>query len=364
MAHASPGPFSARLTTLVFDWGNTLMVNFPQFSGQMVTWPEVAAVEGADQTLAALQSTFRLAVGTNAYESRSHARPVRQALARVGLERHFKAVFTAADLGSLKPDPAFFHGIEGILGCTPAQAAMVGDSYQDDVMGAHQAGWTAIWFNPGRAAAPGLLPLFDLEISHLADLPLALARAPLPSYEECLAWLLGQPTSANLLAHVQGVASVAYQLAVWLRAAGQPVDALLAHRGGLLHDLAKIKSMQRAPENRLSHGEWGARLLEDRGQPVLAEIARRHQLFSLLTPQTCPQTWEQKLVYFADKLVEGGRVASINERIAALRQRYPHDDQNITRTTPALLALRDEICSAAGLPPDELISRLRAAMLA
>ena len=349
------------LTTLVFDWGDTLMRVFPEYSGPMASWPQVEAVEGAAQALSALSEHYRLVVATNAGDSRS--RQVRQALERVGLANFFHSIFTAAELGSRKPTPAFFTSLAGVLGAKPDQIAMIGDDYRADVLGATQAGWNAVWFNPAGKLAPGALPLYTLEVTTLTDLPAALQTQTLPDYRTCLAWLLEQPVSHSLLGHIHSVAATAYILAVWLRAAGQSVDPLLAHRGGLLHDLAKIKSLEKPPEQRMHHGELGARMLADRGEPVLAEITRRHPLFCLTQDTLRPSTWEQKLVHLADKLIEGSRLVTLDERITALRHRYAFDEARITASVPALEALQVEVCAALNLPAEEFIPKLRQTFL-
>ncbi|NLE77029.1 MAG: HAD family hydrolase, partial [Chloroflexi bacterium] len=43
------------LQAILFDWGDTLMQDFPQFPGPMAQWPRVAAMPGALEALAALQ---------------------------------------------------------------------------------------------------------------------------------------------------------------------------------------------------------------------------------------------------------------------------------------------------------------------
>lgn len=345
--------------TLVFDWGDTLMRVLPEYKGPMAGWPEVQAVDGAVEALRLLSESATLVVATNATESRSFQ--VRQALARVDLDGFFTAVFTARELDARKPDPAFFHAMQSVLDQSPAQCCMIGDSFSDDVLGAKQAGWSAVWYNPTNQPAPGLLPLYDAEITHFSQLAETLAAASPPDYLTCQAWLLQQEATANLMAHVHAVAASAYLMAVWLRGAGQPVDPLLTHRAGLLHDLAKIKTIRKGSDARISHGEMAGLMLKDRGYPVLAEIARRHQLYSLNDPDTAPRTWEEKLVYFADKLVEGSRLASLDERLAALARRYPDESEIITRTGPALKVLQEEICSAAQIEPDALVPRLREA---
>lgn len=353
---------STQIKTLVFDWGDTLMLNDPNQTGQMMNWPVLSAVDGAAPALKALAGRYHLVVATNAADSRS--REVRTALSRVDLNGFFEAVFTSGELGFRKPSPAFFQAIQSVLGINSAQVAMIGDDYRSDILGAHQAGWRSIWYNPGGRCASGLLPLQDAEINRLEDLPALLENPFLPGYPTCLAWMQDQQLPHNLSAHVHAVAAAAYQIAIWLRSAGQNVDPILTHRGALLHDLAKIKAMERPPEQRMGHAELAARMLQDREEPLLAECARRHALFAILQPEITPRTWEEKLVYFADKLVEGSRMVGLDDRVASLRQRYPHDSTKIAAMAPALYTLQDELCSALGIPSSELVPRLKSAFYA
>lgn len=342
---------------IAFDWGNTLMLDLPQYSGPMVDWPEVAAVEGAETALAELSQHSRLIVATNAEASDSIK--VRAALQRVGLDGYISEIFTGREISGRKPQREFFRSIEAHYGAD-RELAMVGDGYASDVVGAWQAGWLAVWYNPRGAAAPGLQPLHDLEIKRLADLPAALAQPRLPGWSQTLCWLVEQNVPANLMLHVQAVSAVAYQLAVWLRAAGEPVDPLLAHRGGLLHDLAKVTTHH---THEINHGEAAARLLEGRGQPALAEIARRHILTNLMDAQLAPRTWEEKAVFLADKIVEGSRLVTLDQRIGALSQRYSRFSAGIQACLPALRKLQREICSHMRVPEADLIDRLQAALL-
>ena len=82
---------------------------FPEFQGPMASWPQVVAEPGAKETLDILRSSYTLAVVTNAADS--GAAQVFAALERAGLGRAISAVFTARELGSAKPDPAYFYGV-------------------------------------------------------------------------------------------------------------------------------------------------------------------------------------------------------------------------------------------------------------
>jgi len=339
---------------LVFDWGDTLMTTFPESSGAMVDWPKVAAEPGAVDALAQLIRRYRLLVGTNA--ANSSAAQVQAALDRAGLGGYIERVFTVHELHSRKPEPGFYRALQQLTGLPTHQIVMVGDDFNVDISGAWQAGWRSVWYNPGAVAAPALFPLQDAEVTHLSALPAVLAAPSLPGVQQCTAWLIHQRASTGLLAHVQAVAALAYQMAVWLRASGQSVDPLLAHRGGLLHDLVKLAPPPPGPA--ADHGARAAVLLLEHQQPALAEIANRHLLHLILDANRAPRTWEEKLVYLADKLVEGSRPVTLEERLASLRRRYPANTGEIEASAPAIHHLQTELCAHLGLAPQELTPRL------
>ncbi|HAL15385.1 MAG TPA: hypothetical protein DCP32_01125 [Anaerolineaceae bacterium] len=346
------------IPTIVFDGGDTLIKVDPAQTGPMMDWPVLEAVAGVPEMLGALDGRYRLVVGSNA--SDSNGTKIKAAMARLGIDQTFTAYFTQAELnGARKPDLAFFLALEQKLGVSRSELVMVGDSYTFDILGAAGAGWRSIWFNPRGEVVPALAPEHSAEIRFMKDLPAVLYHLNLPSIAESHAWLAGQGASANLLVHVDMVAALAYQMAVWLRQAGEEVDPVLAHRGGLLHDLAKIT----ARPLKADHGVMAAKMLAERGQPELAQIALRHMLFNLLDKANSPRSWEEKLVYFADKLVESGQIVHFHERLAALRERYkiatPEEEMNALLA--ALGALESEICRPLSWTSAKLLQQLKAA---
>ncbi len=351
-----------RTTVLVFDWGNTLMKVFPSFSGPMADWPEVAEVEGAASALTALKDQYSLVIATNAVDSTPEQ--VWQALRRVSLAGYFKAVFTSSELGAKKPESHFFRQIASVLDETADHLVMIGDDYAVDILGAKAAGWKAVWYNPNHQIAPGLLPFQDAEIAALIRLPQALQQLRLPDYTTCLNWLLARSTPYNILDHVQLVAAVAYQLAAWLAQKGVSVDPVITQRGAMLHDLAKIDSIQRNQERGDSgdHARLAHDLLIQRGQPILAEIADRHMPYQDPVDPRRPLTWEQKLVHFADKLSEGAQLVTIADRIQALKARYPQFSEALGGSWPNLLLLQEEICGLLRMTPEELNQQLQKAL--
>ncbi|MDO6775961.1 MULTISPECIES: hypothetical protein [unclassified Shewanella] len=53
----------------LFDWGDTLMVDFTDEQGKMCHWEKVKAVDGAIETLAYLSSSADIYVATGAADS-------------------------------------------------------------------------------------------------------------------------------------------------------------------------------------------------------------------------------------------------------------------------------------------------------
>ncbi|CAM3948234.1 HAD family hydrolase [Vibrio neonatus] len=130
----------------LFDWGDTLMVDFANQSGKMCEWSTVQAVDGAQQTLKKLSAVSTIYVATNAADS-SEA-DIKSAFERVGLSPYITGYFCKANLGIGKGTPEFFHKIIEVLGVDPQSVVMVGDSFDNDIQPAIAAGIKAIWFNP------------------------------------------------------------------------------------------------------------------------------------------------------------------------------------------------------------------------
>jgi putative hydrolase of the HAD superfamily len=93
-------------------------------------------------------------------------------LTRLGLTELIPNRFLSAETGFLKPDPRAFETVQKRLSLFPGQIAMVGDSWSDDVQGALEAGWTAIWINRDGRPRPPHDPEAELvEVTSLAQVP-------------------------------------------------------------------------------------------------------------------------------------------------------------------------------------------------
>jgi len=98
---------------------------------------------------------------------------LRGLLAEFGLLEVVDSVIISAEYGAEKPDPAIFRFALAELGCLPSEAVHVGDSWQEDVVGAQRAGLSAVWYNPDGAFTPERQP-GALVVSALRQIPVLL----------------------------------------------------------------------------------------------------------------------------------------------------------------------------------------------
>ena len=83
-------------------------------------------------------------------------------MARLDLTTLISTRVLSAEMGFLKPDLRAFRTVQARLGLFPGEIAMVGDSWRDDISGALEAGWTAIWVNRSGKPRPPHDPEADL----------------------------------------------------------------------------------------------------------------------------------------------------------------------------------------------------------
>lgn len=210
-----------------------------------------------------------------------------------------------------------------------------------------------IWLNEDGEIAPGEWPVQDVDITSLEALGNLGASLRNPTLDQCRTWWDEWDLPENIRRHVKKVAQSAYVLAVLLRREGIEVDPILTHRGGLMHDIDKIETLNQV----MGHGEMGGDFFDEQGYPELAEIVRGHIMHTILKVRPEERRWEDSLVYFCDKLVEGDRLVPFNYRLDQLKIRYPHYRGPMEAAEPYIWALSDKICSILSLSSHEHLIR-------
>ena len=109
--------------------------------------PEVWRVfDEVHSTLTALgKRAFRLGIISN-WDER-----LRPLLERLQLSGYFQVVAISIEIGSAKPFPEIFNRAASLLNLPPSAILHIGDSWQEDVIGAQAAGFQALLLNRNAA---------------------------------------------------------------------------------------------------------------------------------------------------------------------------------------------------------------------
>jgi HD superfamily phosphodiesterase len=171
--------------------------------------------------------------------------------------------------------------------------------------------------------------------------------------------------------HSLAVAKLGVFLAKKLKEKGISVDVDLVDRACLLHDLLRIcdprfrGGYDRSAEFRIlarksCHEDAAYELLKDK-YPELALAVKRHRYAALLDEKDKPVTWEEKIVYYADKRVMHDRIVPLKERLdeAHIRNARRRNCKNQAkldseRIDAAIFELEREILDKIGLEPAEV----------
>lgn len=104
-------------------------------------------VPGARGLLDALRGRVKIGVVTNGPSAGQRGKLER-------FDIHPDAVAISEDVGATKPAPAIFRFALARLGVAPERTTMIGDSWENDVLGALGCGMAAVWLNRYRLTCP------------------------------------------------------------------------------------------------------------------------------------------------------------------------------------------------------------------
>ncbi len=204
----------------------------------------------------------------------------------------------------------------------------------------------------------------------------------LPTRKECLAIIEEHHVPPHIVKHSLAVAKLAVFLAQKLKEKGITIDVNLVDRACLLHDIVRICDFKeldcsrfgrpvtaedkakwqqlRAKYEGIPHEHAAYDILKDKF-PVLALTIKKHSYIAVLDEEEKPNTWEEKLVYYADKRVMHDNIVSLEERLTEAHKRnvffYDTEAQSkiiTAKVDPLIHSLEKEIFEKVGLDPVEI----------
>lgn len=138
------------------------------------------------------------------------------------------------------------------------------------------------------------------------------------------------------MCHCLNVSKVAVKLAERVNAKGIPVDIKLVEIGSLLHDIGRSET------HNIDHSAVGGKIARELGLPEpLARIIDRHigagipgeeaRRLGLPEGEYVPETVEEKIVAYADKLICGSKVVDISVTIKDFADKLGRSHPSIAR---------------------------------
>jgi HAD superfamily hydrolase (TIGR01549 family) len=110
---------------------------------------------------------FRLGLLSNFDDARTG----REVLFDTGVADLFEAIVISAEVGMRKPNPRIYELMIEMLRVEPEKVLFVGDTPREDVLGPKRAGMRIVWVNKRGDPLPEGIPVPDLTVSDLAELP-------------------------------------------------------------------------------------------------------------------------------------------------------------------------------------------------
>ena len=158
----------------------------------------------------------------------------------------------------------------------------------------------------------------------------------------------------HIIAHSKKVAEVACFLASELNKIGYALDLSLVEIGALLHDIARIHSIETGDDHTSVGGAW----LKEKGFDRVADIVRHHVYF----PDEEMRISEIAVVNYADKRVMETTIVNINERFEDFIQRHGVAGKELERLNEfreRIKKLEQILFTPLPFNPEELLTRIK-----
>ncbi len=171
----------------------------------------------------------------------------------------------------------------------------------------------------------------------------------LPSTDEALEILVKSGCSPRVINHCKAVAAAAKEIAEKCKKKGVKVNVQLVEVGALLHDLGRSKTHE------VNHSVVGADVARRLNlSENVVNIIERHVGGGITIDEAeqlgwpiksyVPQTLEEKIVTYADKLIEGTQRVPVEQTLLQLSEKLGKEHPAIRR----IWALHEELVALTG----------------
>jgi putative nucleotidyltransferase with HDIG domain len=168
----------------------------------------------------------------------------------------------------------------------------------------------------------------------------------IPNAKECEKLFDEFDVPERIRKHCRAVTKVAVFLAEKLQEKGINVDIDLVRAAAMLHDIDKLTTLNTVCE----HGVTSCKWLSCKEHKKVGEVIKKHVYKHYVESDEI--SWEDKIVYYADKRCNGGEIVTFDERMDYARKRYPEYHKPIHEKH--IKEVEKEIFNIIGIEPDKL----------
>jgi len=152
------------LSEIFFRAGNSIQDSKILASSAFNTFFEfrnkVVFFEGAIEVLTTLSEKYNVYALTNGNAD----------VKMIGIDKYLSGAVSSAEVGVSKPSPEIFEAVLNKAGEKAKSCIHVGDDYEDDIVGAYNAGIASIWLNHRHQSGPSM-NLATKVVSKVTEIP-------------------------------------------------------------------------------------------------------------------------------------------------------------------------------------------------
>jgi putative nucleotidyltransferase with HDIG domain len=174
----------------------------------------------------------------------------------------------------------------------------------------------------------------------------------IPTRKQCEKLIYEFNLPNNVIIHSQLVMEVSCFLADKIESAGIKLNKEVIKAAALLHDLDKTLTLK----DNANHGLFAANILIKRGMGEISSPIKKHSLSNISSPNTAPVTYEEKIIFYADKIC-GEKVISLEERAYLWIKKFPQAKKAILNNIVMVAKLENEILSLANITFEDIIEK-------